>query len=85
MVYCKRSSQVNTHFIHIAISSSFLCKRVLTAYTASSAAALVVDNTGVKYDNLNAILSSPSANLCIENAIADMFMKINTGFNVSFC
>mmetsp|Transcript_24971 Transcript_24971/g.37357 ORF Transcript_24971/g.37357 Transcript_24971/m.37357 type:complete len:603 (+) Transcript_24971:222-2030(+) len=54
---------------------------VLTAYTASSAAALVVDNTGVKYDNLNAILSSPSANLCIENAIADMFMKINTGFN----
>lgn len=44
----------------------------------------MVDNAGAKFDNLDAILSSPTANLCIENAIADMFTKINTAFNVSF-
>ena len=49
---------------------------VLTAYTASSAAALVIDDSSMEYASLDDVRRDPSAYLCIEEAIYDMFLGV---------
>lgn len=46
---------------------------VLTAYTASSAAALVLDDSGPTYLTLNDVYMDSPAGLCIEEAVFDVF------------
>jgi len=54
---------------------------VLTAYTASSAAALVIDDSSMEYMTLEDVRRDPSAYLCIEEAIYEMFLGVKTEWN----